>query len=62
MSNVRFSLKFHAAKDADVIARLREFDNVNDYIRQLVRADAIMSGFLKFTEEENTKKEDVKNV
>lgn len=46
MSQIRYSLKFHAERDADVIKMLNRQENVNDYIRQLVRADAIMESII----------------
>lgn len=43
MSQTRFYLKFHNTKDADIIATLQSKDNMQDYIRGLIRADAIIS-------------------
>lgn len=43
MAQTRFYLKFHNTKDADIIATLQSKDNMQDYIRGLIRADAIIS-------------------
>lgn len=43
MATKRYNFKFHCEKDADIISVLDSKENMQDYIRSLVRADAIIS-------------------
>lgn len=51
MAQTRFYLKFHNTKDADIIATLQSKDNMQDYIRGLIRADAIISQMIANSED-----------
>lgn len=37
-----FSLKLHEENDRDIISRLDEQENKQDYIKRLIRADVVM--------------------
>lgn len=39
MASKNYHIKFHASKDAEIIARLEAQDNKNDYIRKLILSD-----------------------
>lgn len=61
MSHIRFSLKFHAEHDADVIKILNQQESINDYIRQLVRADGIMMSIIDDMAAEDAAKQEAKD-
>lgn len=51
MATKRYNFKFHCIKDADVIQRLEQQDNMQDYIRLLIKSDILADSFklqLKF--------------
>lgn len=41
MATKRYNFKFHCIKDADVIDRLEHQDNMQDYIRLLIKSDIL---------------------
>lgn len=41
MATKRYNFKFHCTKDADIIARLDQQDNMQDYIRLLIKSDIL---------------------
>lgn len=41
MATKRFNFKFHCEKDADIIKRLADQENMQDYIRLLIRSDIL---------------------
>lgn len=45
MATKRFNFKFHCEKDADIIQRLSNSDNMQDYIRSLIRSDILADSF-----------------
>lgn len=48
MATKRYNFKFHCIKDADVIQRLEQQDNMQDYIRLLIKSD-ILADSIKLT-------------
>ena len=48
MATKRFNFKFHCEKDADIIQRLADQENMQDYIRLLIRSD-ILADSIKLT-------------
>ena len=48
MATKRYNFKFHCTKDADIIQRLEEQDNKQDYIRLLIKSD-ILADSIKLT-------------
>lgn len=45
MATKRYNFKFHCTKDADIIARLDQQDNMQDYIRFLIKSDIFADSF-----------------
>lgn len=51
MATKRYNFKFHCIKDADIIKRLDQQSNMQDYIRFLIKSDILADSFklqLKF--------------
>ena len=48
MATKRYNFKFHCIKDADVIERLDNQENMQDYIRLLIKSD-ILADSIKLT-------------